>query len=159
MKASELRIGNLIQWVSSGNIEIIKDIVTSLDKRECNVNNVSISDCTPIPITEEWLLKFGIKKAEWNQFVFELFADSPNSHFETAKVGDVWQFNKRRGMDDMPINLCKYKYVHQLQNLYFALTGEELTIKKIRIKAECEADNATITFSTSDCNKTNGCCH
>ena len=30
---------------------------------------------------------------------------------------------------DCPID-CNIKFVHQLQNLYFALTGEELEIKK-----------------------------
>jgi len=74
-------------------------------------------EVNPIPITEEWLEKFAFKKV--TSFVFGkstgvgniLIEDTPSYHWV--------------GWSQYPI-----KYVHQLQNLYYALTGEELTIKK-----------------------------
>lgn len=68
----------------------------------------------PIKLTEEWLIKFG---------------------FEVALNGlwDVTEnYSMRLEMDNYvrcstePISLIEIKYVHQLQNLYFALTGKEL---------------------------------
>ena len=59
MKANELRIGNLIKWISSGDIEVVEDIDTT--KRYHNVNHVNISDAVGIELTEEWLLKSGFK--------------------------------------------------------------------------------------------------
>jgi hypothetical protein len=53
MKASELRIGNLISWISSGNIEKVMKIDINY------VNDVIESDLNPIELTPEWLLKFG----------------------------------------------------------------------------------------------------
>jgi len=69
----------------------------------------------PIELTEEWLIKFGLKKK------------TIKSCYWTIKNFDVdldgwFGFNKMVA----PVPL---KYVHQLQNLYFALTGNELTIK------------------------------
>ena len=67
----------------------------------------------PIPIIEEWLLRFG----------FEL------------EEGWYWKSSLRlfniRGLyfrANFPIK-ADILYVHSLQNLYFALTGEELEIK------------------------------
>jgi hypothetical protein len=78
----------------------------------------------PVPLTEEWFLKFG----------FELKTDV---YFSNIKYKDqcwvnfsfciaVW----RNGnfMYDWNGGNIQIKYVHQLQNLYFALIGKELTI-------------------------------
>jgi hypothetical protein len=83
----------------------------------------------PIPLTEEWLLKFGFKKER--HFDLIVYAIHPTDgilrsllaiayhedgeHF--CNINDKWIPNK-------------IKHVHQLQNLYFALTGEELIIKE-----------------------------
>lgn len=72
----------------------------------------------PIPLTEEWLLRFGFlvtyKKAEWTIGAFRVCKT-----FDADFVYPDWDIN----YIDLP-------YVHQLQNLYFALTGQELTIKE-----------------------------
>jgi hypothetical protein len=85
----------------------------------------------PIPLTEEWLLKFGFKRR---------FAC--NKWFEKSHKGVLLltnDFNEIKGeafstkiefvfIHDYTPSV-RAKYVHQLQNLYFALTGKELTIK------------------------------
>ena len=75
----------------------------------------------PIPITEEWLLRFGIdftSEKEWYHITFTI----KGLLFETSTSMDGFTYNLC--FEDM-INI---KYVHQFQNIYFALTGEELTI-------------------------------
>lgn len=119
MNANELRIGNLIQWISTGKVEEVKDIAT-YDKRQANINNVSISDCKGIELTEEWLIKFGFIKRRvanmWYEYMLNYVV-----------------LDKRDGTDfDIyfsSLHQTEIKYVHQLQNLYFCLTGEELKIK------------------------------
>lgn len=72
----------------------------------------------PIPITEEWLIRGGFEKS-----VFEKSVKS-----WTILKKDEW-FTI---YDDLNFgNQCIYgrtivKYVHQLQNLYYALTNQEL---------------------------------
>ena len=70
-----------------------------------------------IPITEELLLKFG----------FELFyLDTPHQYgYQKNCIKLVC--DKSKGLNEISvIDSPHIKYVHQLQNLYLALTGEEL---------------------------------
>jgi hypothetical protein len=109
MKANELRIGNLIFFpkgdVHKVNYETIRLLYTTNQPIYHN----------PIPLTEEWLLKFGFEKYDTNKYSI--------NHFYIRKIGDEFETE---------VGECLYKtidYVHQLQNLYFALTDEELTMK------------------------------
>ena len=114
MKVSELRVGNLIQWESTGDIESVIDIKT-LRLKNPIINNIHIKDCKPIPLTEEWLLKFG--------FVSNPYQDRYENEFIHVEC------NKTRGITELWIERMPHiKYVHQLQNLYFALTGQELEL-------------------------------
>lgn len=120
MKANELRIGNLVDL---GN-RIAK--VTEINHLSCVVVDLEETQDTiedyertrPILLTEEWLLKFGF---EWkgNKFL-TIFTPCGKA---LVYIGD--NFFKFSGIT-IEIQI---KYVHQLQNLYFALTGEELVIK------------------------------
>ena len=103
MKASELRIGNSIYqnedlvFVTTWRLKLIED--KSLDYKS-------------IPLTEEWLLKFGFKNNRLGLF-------------DCVKVGDDIGYH----IYFIGKHLKEVQYVHQLQNLYFALTGYELEIK------------------------------
>lgn len=123
MKANELRIGNYALYPSS-NLENGEDIievikVTSNDIKELELKYILYA----IPLTEEWLVRFGFKVGnhkQFNKWINEyenssLFVD--DNYYGIAINGiDVWTISRKL-------------YVHQLQNLYFALTGEELEIK------------------------------
>lgn len=77
----------------------------------------------PIPITPEWLERLGWHLSHHGYW--EYFTDI---------IGMTW--DKETGFDahfadtDIATGLPHIKYIHQLQNLYFALTGQELTIKQ-----------------------------
>lgn len=111
MKATELRIGSTYRSVKF-------DMTVTLCAEDmyelvCKADGASIDFyidgmIEPIPLTEEWLLKFGFKP-----FVKDFTKNGIIIH--TRKRGYVLR-------KSVPI----IKYVHQLQNLYFALTGEEL---------------------------------
>ena len=125
MKAEELRIGNTIK---------INGIVVNIDSRTLfDWNDRRVKE--PIPLTTEWLLKFGFEKDEdfgnWHLNDYEIFSIR-NDRFRIfsagVKEGSVHWYNG--SSDDYYSSTKKIQYVHQLQNLYYALTGEELTIKK-----------------------------
>jgi hypothetical protein len=81
----------------------------------------------PIPLTEEWLLKFGFEKNE-NSIYFLQMSSNHYLYFnlDTNKGGLATE-----DTDDSyeVIITDKLNEIHQLQNLYFALTGEELELK------------------------------
>lgn len=86
-----------------------------------------------IPLTEEWLIKFGFHQ-NGKYFIYS-FLDY-NYCFQYANFRDNWGFYQEYTDSPFPEDLdkryfisCGIKYLHQLQNLYFALTNEELVIK------------------------------
>jgi hypothetical protein len=121
MKASELRIGNLVDL---GN-RIAK--VTEINHLACVVVDLEETQDTiedyervkGIILTEEWLLRFGFEKNDNNQFI--LMEGSVDILFNKDLNGWI--------CDDINFSINMTDHVHQLQNLYFALTGEELEIK------------------------------
>jgi len=125
MKASDLRIGNwIIDYEAEPNktiywqVETIEYLNTTLGVRFRNKSSWTCEEfIEPIPLTEEWLLKFGgILDREDDSYVFKHFAVSVNEKSEAI-------------MFFQDEEIAEFNYVHQLQNLYFALTGEELTFK------------------------------
>jgi len=75
----------------------------------------------PILISEDWLKRLGFNEVEGafnNAFEREsvILLESPMGWYVMCGDGEV---------NERPM-----RFVHQLQNLYFALTGEELTINQ-----------------------------
>jgi len=128
MTAQELRIGN---WVSyRGEKEGVVSSIGSNGFETIRVFNTlpfgssDLEEYEPIPLTEEWLLRFGFEVAKaydsinrYSKGKFELYS-CPNP--------DNWAYEYAIMVGKISIEL---KHVHQLQNLYYALTGEELEYK------------------------------
>lgn len=128
MEASELRINNYVEY----NEEI--DDVFSLGgwSTEINLNNQNVTDVRdikPIPLTEEWLLKLGFEENKENNW----FSISGGSEAIPVLVR-IWAKDRIQvyyHWNYKQMNHIGYvNHVHQLQNLYYALTGSELTIKE-----------------------------
>ena len=129
MEATELRIFNFVY----DNANQSEGIVTGINY-DPDVSGIVIEvwyvDCTtdriePIPLTEEWLFKFGFRDNNYS-FDKDIFHISWSVRVISTNVRSLF-FLDGEIPDDWKINI---KYVHQLQNLYFALTGEELEIKE-----------------------------
>jgi len=127
MKAEELRIGNLV--MSHGTIDTIVGVddttygsaIVSLEKYGNGETEIE-----PIPLTEEWLLNFGFDNDEisYHKRVELLVGD----------IVSMFLFKTYKGyglsISTLDNQIGYFEYVHQLQNLYFALTGIELTLTK-----------------------------
>lgn len=119
MKATELRIDNFVRvndlLVTVNRIEIEKFWATYK-----NLLFFSGSETSPIPLTEEWLVKFGFKNSPNNLKLFRSFGYG----LYIDEDGDCRIFTSHGGLEMRWITTIKY--VHQLQNLYFAVSGQEL---------------------------------
>lgn len=125
----ELRIGNLIyeeSAVLAGNnmLQKVKSISEDTIGVESDLLGVKLTRpqyCSPIPLTPEIL-----KKAGWivvDQGSGEYWWNERAIWFHIIKNKEVGNlFANFNG------NAVYIKYVHQLQNLYFALTQTEITI-------------------------------
>jgi hypothetical protein len=129
MRAEDLRIGNLVyipQLKKHSQIGVIEENGRFTTKNYSSSFS-SIECLQPIPLTEEWLLKFGfncVSDHNPNKKVFRLnFGYFKELNFAVnSEYGELNYFRYNGGYTNI-------KHVHQLQNLYFALTCEELTLK------------------------------
>jgi hypothetical protein len=144
LNARELRLGNIIftnHYELVNGVAVLVQRITIIDSilnDSINYDPIaresycSIKDCFPIPLSEEWVRKFGMESldmeidyVEWGfdngtNTLFHIIQDGIGKDFPFYLEYDLGFGNERR----------EIKYVHQLQNLYFALTGEELEIKE-----------------------------
>ncbi len=141
METTELRIGNFVYGVfedENGRQQQNTCGVMALDSTSSLGDGYWImvetidgiedteyyEDFKPIPITEEWLKKFG-------------FEYNGGDGYKAPHNTEHWYFTLRNGF--MPNSIARgsiktdnyigCKYVHQLQNLYFALSNTELILK------------------------------
>lgn len=134
MEAKELRIGNYYEasefnrpnkTVVPQVKQISIDLIYSDEGYEGLIGRKP-EDIKPILLTEEWLIKFGfeIKQTGSNNEHWQYVECKLNPQFIIGNRKGYWSFTPIWNKDYEPI-----KYVHQLQNLYFALTGKELEFK------------------------------
>lgn len=120
MEANELRIGNLVKT----NQGVFK--VTQISQNEIDICpflsnepfSIFINNAIPIPLTEEWLLKFGFEN-KYGCFLLSTKRGTIQIEEDLAEISSVIT---HIGF------MAPCKHVHQLQNLFFALTGEELKL-------------------------------
>lgn len=110
MRIEDLKIGSLVSY---NNCDLR---VTALGSRSDIIGLerhplTAFNRVSPIPLTEEWLIKLGFGKQ--NGYPFEML----NGYI---KIRNGIYFFKYYQLE------IELNYVHQLQNLYFALTSKEL---------------------------------
>ena len=115
IQANELRVGNLLNYqTAEGDVISLPTDFNAIkwateDEKGFNLVH------SPIPLTEEWLVKFGFDSLYISKngfsFIFEKIGSDFICHIEDAIILEI-------------------QYVHTLQNLCFSLTGQELTLKK-----------------------------
>lgn len=124
MKTNELRIGNYLNG-KQGHVTVTEIRGNNSVKIQDNTSSFYVGTCLlPIPLTEEWLFKLGFKL---------VFAGSGDGYLYSVgeKCNTMELIDRGYGFKYNTFNACEIeiKYVHQLQNLYFALTGVELQIE------------------------------
>ena len=108
---AELRFGN---WINEQGLELQVGLIQ---------NNL-FENSDPIPLTEEWLLKFGFTQHHGDYYnTIMMFKSTKASRNEWL----LKLYPKKVGESSEPI-AQRFYFVHQLQNLYFALTNFELNI-------------------------------
>jgi hypothetical protein len=110
IQTNELRIGN---WLLDEHGKYFN--VGSIQKNfhGVNINNKYPGLIEPIHLTNEILVQCG-------------FENGVLGNFKIGYDGD--DFVKQQFSVPFEDRLLKVKYLHQLQNLYYALTGKELSI-------------------------------
>lgn len=130
IKANELRQGNL--FLGMGMIQTVLEIIDNTDRGRINQygyevlivpkenkNQYKPIEIEGINITEEWLMKNKIEPS--HKIGFRRFYQLGNLSFEICDDNRTAIYFKLE-------LLCFLNYVHEFQNLYFALSSEEFII-------------------------------
>jgi hypothetical protein len=126
MNSDELKVGNYVGATLAGNIgpsedDIIVGNGLVLHTIESGVDIDNAEWYFPIPLTEEWLVKFGFER-------------KGNSYYKGEDF-DVFlsKSGHQASLNEHPLPSC-IEYIHQLQNLYVDLFEEKLTFKEMEEK-------------------------
>lgn len=127
LKPSELMFGNIVKY--KGKL----CCVTSIQEAQCTIvsldyeinKSVFYNDIEPVTLTDEILRDWCGLIETYGSFSIDLPDDE---RIDVRKDGTaaLWASD---GCTEGHCLHVECKYLHQLQNLYFALTGEELEIK------------------------------
>lgn len=129
MKAEDVRIGNyVLSTLTQSPVKIdwigIKHLVDGNKQSVYDERNVY----DPIQLTEQWLINFGFEKTDQG---------------DPDDEDTIWykNFNLHQSYDGKTFNFATYvrgsgsfksgygiHYVHQLQNLYHGITGQQLEL-------------------------------
>ena len=134
MIAHELRLGNYINALDDYDQAIASQVIALSDgaayideygnrvlfytlngeyaPEQCSIEGINI--------TEEWIKKLGFEEdsiieKRFNNGDYQVYFFKDDDYIYFRQVGST---------------IAKIKYIHQLQNLYFALTGNELTLNQ-----------------------------
>lgn len=138
MDSKELRIGNYINFGSTVSevfgitvTDVMFKYSTGSEEKYAKLISEGIQ---PILLTEEWLLKFGFEnitlKYSEHSRPMGLYLENIDSYLTFNH--NEWRIEEDEDWRDggNHHDLPEIIYVHQLQNLYFSLTGKELTLKE-----------------------------
>lgn len=133
MKIEELRVGNYVRvkYYAYDEVDTYNKI-TGITEEHPFVNTIvfdylEYDEIEVIPLTEEWLLKFGFVKDNNGNY----WIDLQTHYLELIPSNSYWypvyaQVPEMSSEEEQSVSLNRIKNVHQLQNLYFTLTGQEL---------------------------------
>lgn len=124
IEATELRLFNKVSWKGSIDDVIRIELDTDGDGYFVTVSDmfggiayVNVKEIDPIPLSPQWLERMGFTNDPKGSNSYSK-EDVKVFNFNEDGIYKLWNFN------------AEIQYVHQLQNLYFALTGKELTINE-----------------------------
>lgn len=122
MKANEFRVTNLVNY----NGEMFPIIFICLDsvvliRKDQSTFTVKLDRIKPISITDKILLSCGFKKRKscFGYWIYEIMFQHTVFSVEEVDLGLCYFYIGNT-------HVTQTRYVHELQNLYFSITGEEL---------------------------------
>jgi len=130
MQSKDLRIGNLVM----NEVQKIELKVLALNYGKCFVENeagdkaeVSTDLLNGIPIDnlDLYVVQFNLRKIEFNNYELDLNEDT----YLGLIIDEYGECHVQIEQHSECIYLESIYYIHELQNLYFALTGKELELK------------------------------
>ncbi len=128
MNITELRIGNLVSYNGTEVHKVVTISENDFSTKHTGTyyfntyieSGKTFSTHQPIPLNAEWFIKFGWRTRDGSWYQCPIHYWNYNTFHKELTLHEA---NDGDSFD------VKIEYVHQLQNLYFAITGKELEYK------------------------------
>ncbi len=159
IKANELRIGNHVQIMDGSGLDFQPAEITSIKENSVSVSckpfglrlgtNYQLENITPIPLTEEELLNLGFRVDDVLADLEIRLSTKEITHKRVLGISEnskgIWSvgvysfvtYKKGGKVHVNEVYLRSVRYVHEIQNLYFALEQEELQRNPTSPKKQC----------------------
>lgn len=133
IQPQELRIGNWIQFYDEGLNAIVSRQLTMKDFFHAVSSGIEFEllGFEGIDITEKWLSKFGLEPNGVYKSMRIPFDEMKRNFIVVTFDGEAWiEIHQKTGdkYQEMQTEIIPCRYVHTLQNIYFSLKGQELTL-------------------------------
>lgn len=133
MHPHEVRRGNIVEYDGATyKIDMIAEEFPCLDTIDFGVGVVDWNNINPVPLTEDWLRKLGFDDKEYKDGFIgidvrhtDFVLTKPNIKCESM-TSKYYTFHCSYG--GWP-RFKSFKYLHDLQNFFYALYQEDLTEK------------------------------
>lgn len=131
LKAQELRIGNLVSIL--GKTRKLIGVTKWNGRNETGLHYaefkgvipIKLVHLKPIPLTKEILLKLGFRGVD-DFYFYKKYGKHSELNIDLENYA-----GKGKSVKHDSHWICDIEFVHQLQNLWFAITGEELETKEL----------------------------
>jgi len=128
MEAKNYRVGNIVE--QPNRIGKISEVWRDAVRLDGYNNGYDYHHTKPIRLSEKWLVDFGFKKnvlSNDSGYYYTLELNEDKYCDLSIISGD------KNGFVEVTLfpyeDWFRYKYVHELQNLFFATTGNEIELK------------------------------
>lgn len=122
MKIEDLRVGNLINYGQVYRID--KNYISASSSKGTWSNHIDL--IKPVNITEEWLFRFGFL-IDYDEGDIKYYVISTNHNFgiKVYDNSEYYIYHEYVNTEEYTI-LKEIFFIHELQNVWFSLTNEEL---------------------------------
>lgn len=126
IEAGSIRIGNWFEhnteWNYAGHNGLFQ--WEDRDWYALGESTLCLRNASPVTLTEDWLLNFGFEKNERHVHEMHPWIDYTLKGIRIQLPYFTFNFGDE---DEQDVDI---QFIHQLQNLYHSLTGNELTLSK-----------------------------
>lgn len=131
IQPNELRLGNYVSQLGAVCQVVavsakINDSVYISQLGDTRSEGFTPESIDPIPLSDEWLAKFGFDDDGFRQYTLLNWGVKVVESLASKGSWIIYQGFLRQFQE-----IAEVQYIHQLQNLYFALTGEELKLNEL----------------------------